>query len=430
MRFFEYTIYSAFLIAFLAIIMLLYNLKSNKATVYLFTFLILHAIYGITQTVLVFGDPANNVTVFFMTLLLNNAAPLWWLRGPSLYFYVRSVLNDQPKLKKSDILHFLPFAINLIAIVPYLFTSWNYKTDIARNSIGDIHYVVNCNYDLFYPHMINNYLRPIQFLLYIVASCCMLIRFYPNLKAIPGKIRPKQYQTVFYWLCGLLVLLLSNTLLINYITFGYFTSSFTNHLSPDILRIYSTTNILFAALPMLILFFPYITYGMPKRLGNTATSCLKSMRIKAETDKKTEHSPVRNASFDEDSLNKLSIEIVGYLKKNKPFLEPDFSLYDLSKGMNTPQHQLRYCLSHILKTSFTNLKNDMRVHHAIDLLGTDTIEKISIDGIGRQSGFKSPSNFYACFKETTSYTPSEWLKNKNECLKKEYGVTDVFSGSI
>jgi AraC-like DNA-binding protein len=403
---FEYTIYSAVLIVILALIMLLFNLRSNKSIFFLFGFLILHAVYGITHTLLAFGDPTDKTTLFFTTLLLNNAAPLWWLRGPFLYFYVRSILNDNPKLSKSDLLHFLPFAINLVAIIPYLMTSWNYKTIVSEKAIGDVRYILNYNFELFYPHMINNYLRPIQLLAYIVTASCLLIRFYPRLQTIKGNLS-KQYREVFFWLSGLLLLLFGNTIFINYITFRYFRAPFLNHLSPPILSVYSISNALFCALPILILVFPSIMYGMPKLSLKISASGAKSGDSTGENKEAVPH---KKFSIDEEHFIQLSDEIIRFMENEKPYLNPDFSFYDLCVGMKTPQHHLRFCLNGVIKKSFSDLKNEMRVNHAISMLNASMAETISIDGIGKASGYKSSSNFYTSFKEKTGFTPSEWLR--------------------
>jgi len=38
--------------------------------------------------------------------------------------------------------------------------------------------------------------------------------------------------------------------------------------------------------------------------------------------------------------------------------------------------------------------------------------ELSIDGIGRESGFASRSNFYSAFKAETGFTPNEFLNNQ------------------
>jgi AraC-like DNA-binding protein len=156
---------------------------------------------------------------------------------------------------------------------------------------------------------------------------------------------------------------------------------------------------------------------MPKGLDNRAVSSLKPERIPTGSEGNGNHSSVRYPRFDEEYFIKLSNDMIDYLEKNKPHLKANFSLHDLSAGMNVPQHHLSYCLNSVIKKCFADLKNDMRVNHAIYLLETSIVDKISIDGIGRQSGFQSPSNFYASFKRITGYTPSEWHK-KNGCCDK------------
>nr|MBP8904082.1 AraC family transcriptional regulator [Paludibacteraceae bacterium] len=70
----------------------------------------------------------------------------------------------------------------------------------------------------------------------------------------------------------------------------------------------------------------------------------------------------------------------------------------------------QYCLNMIMNTSFSEMKNELRIHHAMELMKMNSVNKLSIEGIGRQSGFASNSSFYACFKEETGMTPSKWME--------------------
>lgn len=55
------------------------------------------------------------------------------------------------------------------------------------------------------------------------------------------------------------------------------------------------------------------------------------------------------------------------------------------------------------------MRAELRVKHAIDLLNTDAKERLTIEAIGEQSGFKTRSNFYTIFKENTGMTPREFI---------------------
>jgi AraC-like DNA-binding protein len=43
-----------------------------------------------------------------------------------------------------------------------------------------------------------------------------------------------------------------------------------------------------------------------------------------------------------------------------------------------------------------------------------TNSKITIEAIGKQSGFKTRSHFYTVFKEKTGFTPTEYLEQVNK----------------
>ena len=67
--------------------------------------------------------------------------------------------------------------------------------------------------------------------------------------------------------------------------------------------------------------------------------------------------------------------------------------------------------SNIMNKNFRQVKSEFRVKYAIKLLESDVAKNISMEGIGRQAGFASNSNFYSCFKDVTGFTPNQWLKN-------------------
>ena len=105
--------------------------------------------------------------------------------------------------------------------------------------------------------------------------------------------------------------------------------------------------------------------------------------------------------------------IYKYLLEKKPFLQADFDISDIALDLNIPQNQVSYCISYIMETKFSKLKSDLRVQHAVELLKKGTNSKLTIEAIGKQSGFKTRSYFYTAFKKEMGITPSEYLQNLN-----------------
>jgi hypothetical protein len=101
----------------LTIVMAVYNWNINKNTIFLAAFLILISIYGITHYLTIYGK-----SLFLLAIFFNNLSSLFLLLGPFLYFYVRGVLTDKIALSKKDLLHFIPFVIHFIGIIPYIFS--------------------------------------------------------------------------------------------------------------------------------------------------------------------------------------------------------------------------------------------------------------------------------------------------------------------
>jgi AraC-like DNA-binding protein len=102
--------------------------------------------------------------------------------------------------------------------------------------------------------------------------------------------------------------------------------------------------------------------------------------------------------------------IIAYLETEKPYVQVNFSLHDLSQALNIPHIRVTACFNKELNTSFPSYRNKLRLAHAISLLRTGAHLTTSIEGIAEQSGFKSKSIFYAAFKEEYGITPTDWMK--------------------
>ena len=112
---------------FLSVILISFHAKKFGATLFLGLFFFTVSMYAVSQYILLYSG-----SVFFVTLFLIHFsvfASLPYLIGPMLYFYVRSVLYDTLRLKRSDSLHFFPHAAGFPGIrssKPFSFVRKNY----------------------------------------------------------------------------------------------------------------------------------------------------------------------------------------------------------------------------------------------------------------------------------------------------------------
>lgn len=388
----------------LALLLLANNYAKNKTSLYVSLFLLVVSLYGITHYFVLFGQ-----SPFWLAVFYNHFTPLYLLLGPLLLFYVRGTLTDTTQLTKWDVLHGLPALIQTIGIAPYLVTPFETKIKNAELIISNIDNLIHLNLNIFYNADVSFFIRVSLFLLYILYCAYYILKNSSALKS--SRLVPKkQFKASLQWLVilvGCSFVMTVYLLIVTLISFytspkEAFANSYALHLISGISYFIMTFS---------LLLFPYILYGMPRKMTST---------IKAVKEKKTTKKDISSTSSDfvpeEDPLFELSEKMLYYLREKKPYLDPDFSISTIAIVLQVPQNHISYCINTLMNTTFYKLRAELRVEHAIALLQSTTKERLTIEAIGEHSGFKTRSNFYMAFKEITGMTPTEYSVNANQEL--------------
>lgn len=85
------------------------------------------------------------------------------------------------------------------------------------------------------------------------------------------------------------------------------------------------------------------------------------------------------------------------------YKNPNLTLQDLSKEINSTSHQLSQFLNNNLGKNFTSYVNEFRINEACKIIVSN--DKLTIESIGYDVGFNSKSTFFAAFKKHTGTTP-------------------------
>jgi AraC-like DNA-binding protein len=109
-------------------------------------------------------------------------------------------------------------------------------------------------------------------------------------------------------------------------------------------------------------------------------------------------------------IENLSNRIVELLDKEKLYLNPDFSLSDLSKVANVPVGKLSFTINTCLEKNFYDLINSYRVKEFQQRLKEGKDAHLSLLGLAYDCGFRSKSTFNSFFKKETGMTPSSYKK--------------------
>jgi len=381
----------------LTIILTYSNYSVNKNSLYLSGLLVLLSISGMLHYFIVFSDSATGIAIVYTHFM-----PLLYLQGPLLYFYVSGTLKDKFEFGWSKTLHFIPSIIAFLSVFDYYFKPWSFKLSLANKIIASPNVIYTIKNFNIGNQFINLPARTIILIFYGLFSIVLLIKYCINNKLEIKKsiIRSKTITWLYFITINVIISGLSYLLMIiKFMNERMHTREQINEMSLNYISAF-----LFFLIPVFILIFPMVLYGLPiVDKGKIAMHIPKNIIVGKP--KLEQSDKVENLEMEE-----LTEEMQNYLKTEKPFIDPKFSLDDLAKQLDVPKHHLYYCLSSVLDIKFTTLKNQMRVEYTKELLLNGSLETVSMEGIWTKTGFSSRTNFFVTFKEVTGYTPVEYIK--------------------
>jgi len=401
-------LYISLLTIILSGLLITYNWRINKNTIYLGAFFSILATYGLTHYFTIYTN-----SPFWLAVFYNNFSPFWFLTGPLLLFYYRGTLTDNSKLRPSDIIHFIPFLFQLVGIFPYLLTPFSYKVGIASQILNDLNLITQFKVNWITTPLVNFFARPILVFMYLGYITYMLWKYNPQSQRI--KVPLQQYKLMYRWL---IILAVTTAILI--LNFFFLSLSLSKQtvtatlINGQFTHIFS--GVAYFCMSFMLLLFPRILYGMPIYNSNTALEIGSQERPKKETNPIIEPTNIvaEVQLPKDDPFYELVDKINAYLTKEEPFLNPDFTINELAVALKVPVHHLSYCLNTLMNVKFTTLRTQLRIQYAAKLLDSGQADDLSMDGIGKKSGFSTRSNFYNAFKTETGMTPSEYLERKNK----------------
>ena len=389
-------LYLCLLTILLSLVLLFYNRNSKSNTLFLALFFITSSSFGLAHY-FVF----QTKSLFWIALFFNHWVPFMFLIGPFLFFYVRGAITERSGLTKWDFVHFAPAILSGVGTIPYYLESFEVKKNIAKQLIYNVNSIRDIEVNLFYDAGESFVLRSVLCLVYLLYSIYLVFRYYKNEMSYSLKLS-SQKLLVLRWLS----ILLGAILLIVTIFIGLAFNAAYVRISDSITEgyvYYIGTGVIYLIMALALLQFPNVLYGISRNPDAIATIEVKNNPIN-----KSQDSFIENGSVTE-----LGEKINTYLKEKKPYLDTFFSVSSIAIALGVSEDQISFCIKHYLNTNFIKLRTELRVNHAINLLQSEAKDRLTIEAIGKESGFKTRSNFYTAFKEETGFTPTEYIEQTN-----------------
>ena len=298
---------------------------------------------------------------------------LFWILGPLLLLYIKSLFLDNDKLLRKNILHFLP---------SIFFTILVFIPKMATQIFNEIH----LDYLKFYQEkqLIFIILRNIYFVLYLFLS----IKLFLNLKQTLNKklnFSIEEYGWVNKLLLGCLAFV-SVDILIRAFELFVFELQFDGG---------------YITLFSMVIFITYLGYH-----GLNESRVL----IPAFVLQKNGNTEI---SFTPKETILLEQKIKDSLEKDKLYLDETLSLRQLSESLHISDKKLSAFLNNHLDTKFKDYINFYRVEEVKEKIKSGAFDKFTLLALANECGFNSKASFYRIFKKHTGYSPSEYKKTIN-----------------
>lgn len=382
---------------FTSFILIYYLSSLNRSNIFLALFflccnLVVMVYYGLHFT----------KDIFWEGICFVNWLPLSYLLGPLLFYYVKTTLSENNKLKKWDWLHLLPAFLTIINCLPFTTLSFHEKARIAHEIVN-----ITENYSLNFLFVSFEFIlfsRSVHLLLYAILS---IVYFYNHSRITLKRFDklPSNHSIIKRWmylLCIIQIVIAINSIGHMTTLYGYFFSI----LGVPSTQIFAEKYYFeicgggFFMQNIFLFLFPKILYGNVsytiEKGKDTIFEDLKSNLPKKNKETATVH--------DIENI------IHAYLEKT-PYIQKEFSLSQMSFDLKVPERFLSNYFNKELNITFSEWRKNLRIDHVCKMIEQGESKNLTIEAISSNAGFASRSKFIDAFKERKGVTPSTFIKS-------------------
>ena len=378
---------SIFLV-FLTIYMLLFSKNAAKSYAdYVLSILLLVHCWSVILFLILYSE-----YILLFPHVFKTGLPLNFLIAPCSYLYVRAVLLNEKKFQKRDVIHLIPFFIVLINYIPFYLLPVNEKVTVIQNSLN--YWPDTFKYQAgFLPENFSILFRLILAIIYLVLQWNLILSYKKVHKESSIQI---QISNVLKWLK--LFTITSTVIFFGIIGFMLTVFFLPSYYNDEILMQIPSllVSVGFFVMAAYLLTHPEILSGLP---------FVKYKEVPSDViNDKSYMFPYINEDY------KLEMErIVDYFKTEKPYLNKDLNINQVSVALAIPSRELSYIINNHFGQRFNDFLNKYRIEYITKKINKEYLSNYTIEGIASEAGFASKSTFNLAFKKYHQCTPTEYF---------------------
>lgn len=303
--------------------------------------------------------------------------------APCIYLYVRSLTNARRRFGRSDLLHFIPTAVYLV----YRFILFSQNLDFK---------------DWYDDNVQVRIVQPIQNVALFVWNAAyffLSIRHYYSYRKWLDQQFSNTVAIKFDWLRNFLVLF--GVLLLLSAAFEL-TDSFIFKLSYRQIFYYE---VVLACLTYYLAIAGYLRSETVALNFDPGASDGESLALSGTA--APQPLSKKRSAVPERDLPALKERLENLMRTEKPFLEPELTLSDLSRMVGINASALSYVINNGFGRNFNDFINEYRIEECKARIAVGT-GRLSLLGVAFECGFNSKATFNRAFKKFTGAAPSSF----------------------
>ena len=321
---------------------------------------------------------AIDISAYFHNLFLDGFGNLVlakslfaYLQMPVLYFYVLSVCFSNFRLRRTHLLHLLPFFIGNLILYPRF-----YSRD--KNYINSLWENFNSIWELIFIHFSVH----LQFIIYFILIFLILKRYQKIYQQNFSNTASKTHKWLFQFT---LILVILHIFVIVKSILKYVDNESSFPVAQMIVSVGGLLVVIWLVLKALRQ--PDLFQSV-----NSTTDIIEKKQEARTTQRATKEIELLRA----------------FMQAEEPYLDASLSLKDLANRMQWSPRELSILINQNLQQHFFGFVNQYRIEKAMSLLKDPSKSKHTVL---YEVGFNSKSSFNTAFKKHTGLTPTNFRKS-------------------
>ncbi|WP_108804347.1 AraC family transcriptional regulator [Aquimarina sp. Aq107] len=305
--------------------------------------------------------------------------------GPLLYFYIKSITTSNFKFRKKDFLHFIPVCLYIV----YKISIFIY--DAAQPGFEDTQNgYLKVFLDEKYVGPLIGVVENLQMLLYLAFT----IQLYYVYRKKIQHFFSNTYSLELNWIRNFLFIY----------SFLFLYSLFQGVIGSVITELHWTQRWWYHFFTAVAIIYIGIKGYF------TDTSKLNNLNFSVSVKETT--STLSTELSSDVIRNKKKIK--EFMSEEKPFLNPDLNLTQLSQMLKIPASIISETINSGFDKNFNDFVNSYRVKEVQKMLKEGKQQQLSLLGIAYECGFNSKATFNRVFKKLTNTSPSQYSASQNK----------------